>query len=88
MNQRDVIDQLWALMVKHEWFADKILPSHTLHKTLIVYVETMTMQALTMVPDEFYGYDVRVHYIGSIDKKHSAHEPQSMLIKSDLDLDY
>jgi len=88
MNQKDVIDQLWALMIKNEWFADKILPSPTSPNTLIVYVETMSMQVLTMIPDEFIGYNVRVHYIGSIDKKHSAHEPKSLMIKSDADFDY
>ncbi len=88
MNQRDVIDLLWDLMIRHEFFADKILPSPTLHNTLIVYVETMSMHALTMIPDEFYGMDVRVHYIGSIDKKYAATAPKSLRDLNDHSLDY
>lgn len=72
---KQVIDKLWQALINFDWFCD-IKPSNQLHNALVVYVDSMSVEIYSIVPDTFEGYDIRVHYIQSIEDKHSGKEPK------------
>ena len=70
-------DRLWAVLINFDFFADRIEINPSLHKSLIAYVDKMDKDILTSIPDTIDDYEVRVHFIGSIDDKYSAKEPSN-----------
>jgi len=83
---KQTIDKLWSVLINYEWFADKIIENPSLHKSLIAYVDRMDIEVLTSVPDQIDDYEVRVHFIGSIDEKYAASLPSNKSFNSLLKL--
>lgn len=79
---KDTIDKLWAVLINFDWFADKIEVNQQLNKSLIAYVDSMNKEILSSIPDQIDDFDVRVHYIASIDDKHAAKLPSNKLSNS------
>lgn len=76
------IDNLWQAMINYDFFADKIIQSPNLHKSLIVYVDKMNKTILESIPDQIDDYEVKVHFIGSIDEKYAAKLPSNKSLNS------
>lgn len=68
MNKEQAITQLTNALTNFDWFV-KVDTNQTLSNSLTVYVDKMSVDILTTVPDAFEGFDVRVHFaISSSDK--------------------
>lgn len=76
-----IINELQVKLINYDWFAKKIVFSTTMHNTLIVYVDTMSLQILNTIPSEFYGFHIVVHFIQSIQDKYAARMPKAFDFK-------
>lgn len=84
MELPDTIDKLHSALINYEWFCT-IKKNPQLHNSLIVYVDKMNYDILKAIPDTFDGFDIQVHYIGSIENTYAAKMPN---VFNGLDLTY
>lgn len=65
-SMEDAIHRLHVLLHGREWYAGKVLANPNLHNSIIAYVKYNTLEIEEAVPRLMEGYDVRVHFAGSL----------------------
>ena len=75
MNISDIRSILWGMMIQYEWFSDKITIDNN---NLIVHVDTMNLDVFNSIPDNLFGYEIKVHYALAYSDKYATNIPKSL----------